>query len=113
MKISNIGQKVIRGAVYAGLITAMLSCNKSYEGKIIAVELAGEPGNLSGARLVLLDPEKSDQAPEHLLTEFESSASPSLSHEGRYLYFQGRQEEGDPWQPRPGSLPVRTQKTAV
>jgi hypothetical protein len=98
MKHSNIWQKGIRTAVFTVLVSVMLSCGNSYQGKIIAVEVDGEPGTLDGAQLVLLDPEKPEKKPKSLLENFESSASPSLSHEGRYLYFQGRQKEGDPWQ---------------
>lgn len=98
MRRSNIWQKAIRVAVFAGLIPVMLSCGNSYEGKIIAVALDGAPGNLDGAQLVLLDPGKPDRDSKILVNDFASAASPSLSHEGRYLYFQGKQNEGDPWQ---------------
>ena len=91
---------IIRMAVFAGLASAVfLSCSSNrFEGKIIAVELVGEPDLLEGAQLVLVDPERTDKASSALLDDFESSASPSLSHEGRYLYFQGKQKQGDPWQ---------------
>ncbi|MCP4646676.1 MAG: hypothetical protein GY852_02930, partial [bacterium] len=91
---------IIRMAVYAGLagvIFSSCSSNK-FETKIIAVELEGMPGSLEKAQLVVLDPGKSGKAASILLDDFESSASPSLSHEGRYLYFQGQKNEGDPWQ---------------
>jgi hypothetical protein len=91
-------QKAIRLAVFAGLIPVMLSCGNSYEGKIIAVELDGEPGNLEGASLVVLDPAKADGKATVLVENFASTASPSLSHEGRYLYFQGQEKQGDSWQ---------------
>jgi len=92
---------IIRIAIYAGLICVIsVSCSSNkYEGKIVAVELQGDKvNNLAGARLLLLDPEKAEKPATNLLSGFESSASPSLSHEGRYLYFQGRQNEGDLWQ---------------
>ena len=89
---------MIKLAVFAGLASMILSCSSRYDGKIIAVELEGFPGSLDGAQLVLLDPDRSEKNATILLGDFESSASPSLSHEGRYLYFQGKQEEGDPWQ---------------
>lgn len=90
----------MRMAVFVGLASVIcLSCSSNrFEGKIIAVELEGTPGNLEGAQLVFLDPDRSEKAATALLSDFESSASPSLSHEGRYLYFQGKQNEGDPWQ---------------
>ena len=88
-----------RTAFLAVLASVMLSCgSRSYEGKIIAVELDGAPGNLNGARLVVMNPEKPDIASEALLNDFESSASPNLSHDGRYLYFQGKKKQEDPWQ---------------
>ena len=50
--------RVLKLAVYAGMASVMsLSCSQnSYEGKIVAVELAGEELSLEGATLVLLDP---------------------------------------------------------
>ena len=99
MKRSNIWQKAIRLAVFAGLIPVMISCgNNSYQGKIIAVELDGEAGNLEGATLVVLDPAKAESEARVLLSDFASTASPALSHEGRYLYFQGKKSQGDLWQ---------------
>lgn len=98
MKRSNRWQKGIRLAVIAGLIPLMLSCGNSYKGKIIAVELNGDPGDLEGARLVLLDPARTDGEARMLVKDFASAAAPSLSHEGRYLYFQGKENQGDPWQ---------------
>lgn len=98
MERKKIWQKAIRVAVFAGLVSVMLSCGTSHKGKIIAVELDGEPGNLDGAQLVLLDPGKPDKESGILVSDFASAASPSLSHEGRYLYFQGKENQGDPWQ---------------
>ena len=90
---------VIRVAVYTGLASVILSCSSnSFEGKIIAVKLKGDPGSLEGAQLVLLDPDRGEKAATALLSDFESSASPALSHEGRYLYFQGKMKQDDPWQ---------------
>ncbi|MEA3461132.1 MAG: hypothetical protein U9R49_04570 [Bacteroidota bacterium] len=91
---------IIRVAFFAGLASVVcLSCSSNrFEGKIIAVELQGAPGNLDGAQLILLDPDRTEKSATALLNEFESSASPSLSHEGRYLYFQGKKKQDDPWQ---------------
>ena len=91
MRRSNVWQNTIRLAVFAGLIGMMLSCGNGYQGKIIAVELDGEPGNFEGASLVLLDPDKSESGTSILIGDFSSTASPSLSHEGRNLYFQGKE----------------------
>jgi len=100
MKRSGRWLNIIRMAVFTGLASVIsLSCSSNkFEGKIIAVELDGSPGKLDGAQLVLLDPERKDKAATSLTDEFVSSASPSLSHEGRYLYFQGKKKQGDPWQ---------------
>jgi len=99
MKRSGAGRWTMRLAAIAGLAVLLFSCSgDKYEGKIIAVKLAGEPGSLQGAGLVLLDPARPETGPKPLVTDFSAAASPSLSHEGRYLYFQGKQNEGDPWQ---------------
>lgn len=78
-------------AVYAGIASVMaLSCShNSYEGKIVAVE---------GANLIAIDPLNPDKPAILLSKDFVSAGSPSVSHEGRYLYFQGKQNENDPWQ---------------
>jgi hydrazine synthase alpha subunit-like protein len=97
----SLPMNIIRIAIYAGLASVIsVSCSSNkYEGKIVAVELQGDKlNNLNGARLLLLDPEKAEKPATDLLSGFESSASPNLSHEGCYLYFQGKQNEGDPWQ---------------
>jgi hypothetical protein len=99
IKRSLAGRWTLRLAAYAGLAALLFSCSgNKYEGRIIAVELAGQPGSLEGARLVMLDPARPETGPVPLVTDFSATASPSLSHEGRYLYFQGKQQEGDPWQ---------------
>lgn len=84
----------------AGLMTLVLvSCGgKRYEGKIIAVELPGDDLALEGARLVLLDPDHPDRDGQALTGDLASAAAPSLSHNARYLFFQGQKEKGDPWQ---------------
>jgi len=100
MKRSGRWLNIIRVAVYAGLVSVTcLSCNSNkFEGRIIAVELEGTPGDLDGAQLLIMDPDQVDKPAKILLSDFESSASPSLSHEGRYLYFQGKQKQDDAWQ---------------
>jgi len=99
MKRKGAGKGILRLAAFAGLAALLFSCSgNKYEGKIIAVQLAGEPGSPEGAGLVLIDPSRPEAGPRALVPDFSASASPSLSHEGRYLYFQGKQQEGDPWQ---------------
>ncbi len=84
---------------YAAMTAVLISCNGvKHEGSIIAVELQNNTESLEGARLVMLDPERPEKKAAGLVEGFYSSASPSLSHEGRYLYFQGKKEETDPWQ---------------
>jgi len=85
-------------AVCAGIVSALfLSCSSnSYEGKIVAVERAGEDPESS--HLVLLDPERPEKEATLILKEFKCASAPELSHEGRYLYFQAKEESGDPWQ---------------
>lgn len=98
MKHKGEWTRVLRLAVYAGIASVIcLSCNSnSYEGKIIAVEFSGE--DQESAKLVLLDPEKPEKKAGEVLKDFESASAPYISHEGRYLFFQGKEEQGDPWQ---------------
>lgn len=98
MKRNSKWLRIWRLAVFAGIASALcLSCNShSYEGKIVAVEMAGEDSE--SAQLVLLDPQKPEKEATLVLEDFESSSAPSISHEGRYLYFQGKENREDPWQ---------------
>ncbi len=92
---------IVIPAFYAGLISMLLvSCSKnSFEGKIIAVELANGAGaSVEGAKLILLDPEKPGKTAEVISGSFQSASSPALSHDGRYLFFQGKKEAEDTWQ---------------
>lgn len=89
--------RYIRLAVYAGIASVIsLSCSKSFEGKIVAVELSG--ADYQGSKLVLLDPDHPDKEARVILDEFESAAAPALSHEGHYLFFQGKKESKESWQ---------------
>ena len=91
MKRSSKWLRVVKLAVYAGIGSVIsLSCsNNSYEGKIVAVE---------DANLIAIDPLNPDKPAVFLSKDFVSAGSPSVSHEGRYLFFQGKQNENDPWQ---------------
>lgn len=91
---------VIRVAVFAGLASVVcLSCSSNrYEEKIIAVEHQDESLSGEGATLVLLNPEKPASPAKLILNGFESACAPSLSHDGQYLFFQGKEKAGDPWQ---------------
>lgn len=99
----NKGRKWLTGlslALVAGLAgVGCLSCGSHhFEGKIVAVEQADAELTGDGARLVLLDPEKPGNAGKVLLKEFQSACAPSISHDGRYLVFQGKEKAEDPWQ---------------
>lgn len=100
MKRSSKWLKIIRMAVYAGIASVLLlSCSKnSYEGMVVAVELAGEAGMFDGARLIVIDPDDPGRSAKVLSKDFHSACFPSVNHEGRFLSFQGKQSENDPWQ---------------
>jgi hypothetical protein len=97
MMIRNRWLKVLMVAVYAVIMSAlMLSCSKnSYEGMAVAVELNDAKGSYDGARLIAIDLDHPGKQAEVLSNGFESAAAPAISHDGRYLYFQGK-KEGDP-----------------
>ncbi len=93
--------RICKQLVYSGVITLLLvSCNSnSFEGKIIAVEVEDlSAGSFEGAKLITITPGKPGKSARQLTNDFESACAPSVSHEGRYLYFQGKKESGDPWQ---------------
>jgi hypothetical protein len=93
--LTGLGVMLVAGL--AGL--GCYSCSsQSYEGKIVAVEQADGGLSGEGATLVVLDPEKPGDKGKVLLKEFQSACAPSLSHDGRYLVFQGKEKAGDPWQ---------------
>lgn len=81
-----------------GLIST--SCNKnSFEGDMLAVELAGElSDDYTGARIIVFDPDHQNKKARIISGDFESACSPSLSHDARTLYFQGKKEGDLKWQ---------------
>lgn len=85
--------------IYSGIaILLAASCSSnSFEGKIIAVELA-DPTSYEGAKLIAINPDKQGKTGKELSKDFASASAPSLSHEGRYLYFQAKKNADDPWQ---------------
>lgn len=94
---------MIRGIIFtvlagiSGLIFTSCGGN-SFEGNIVAVEVMGEPGvSWEGSRLISINPGSPGKS-KLLSEDFESACAPSLSHEGRYLYFQGKKEANDSWQ---------------
>ncbi len=93
--------RLFRVAVYAGIASvACLSCSSnSYEGKVVAVEVqANSQGSYEGAKLIAIDIQNPGKAATVLSTDFESAAAPAISHDGRYLYFQGKKEGDKAWQ---------------
>jgi len=93
--------RLVRVAVYLGISSvACLSCsNNSYEGKVVAVELNDSShGSYEGAKLIAIDIINPDKPVRVLSDDFESAASPAISHDGRYLYFQGKTTEDLTWQ---------------
>jgi len=85
-------------AVATGLLSTSCS-NNSYDGMVVAVALAENvPASCSGAKIIAIDPEHPGKKVSHLSSDFESACAPALSHDGRYLYFQGKQNDRDPWQ---------------
>lgn len=100
MKRSAKRLRLLKLVVYTGFASVWLwSCSStSYEGKIVAVELEGELDVFEGAKLVLIDPENTGKAKKILSQDFHSACSPVVNHEGRYLSFQAKQKENDPWQ---------------
>ncbi len=87
---------IVLFAVMAGLL---ISCKGvKHEGRIIAVELLNGTESPEGGRLVMFDPDRPEKAVTVLTESFSGAAAPSLSHEGRYLYFQGKKQPEEPWQ---------------
>lgn len=102
-KPMNNGSKWLTGLsmmLLAGLAgLGSFSCDSHhFEGKIVAVEQSDVELTGEGARLVLLDPEKPDSKGRAFLEDFHSACAPSISYDGRYLVFQGKEIAGDPWQ---------------
>jgi len=93
--------KLFQIAVYAGITSvACLSCsNNSYEGMVVAVELTDlRLDSYEGAKLIAIDIGNPDKGVKTLSKDFESAASPAISHDGRFLYFQGKQTGDISWQ---------------
>jgi len=91
----------MRKGMIAGIVALLVvSCtSNSFEGKIVAVEEAElTTGSFIGAKLIVIEPGKPGKSARELSKEFESACAPAVSHEGRYLYFQGKKATGDPWQ---------------
>jgi hypothetical protein len=93
--------RLFRVAVFAGVVSvACLSCSSnSYEGKVVAVELTDvKLDSYEGAKLIAIDIRNPGKPVKVLSEDFKSAASPAISHDGRFLYFQGKQTEDITWQ---------------
>ncbi len=90
--------KVYLSAVVVGLLS--LSCSRnSFEGRVIAVEYPGNTVESSeGASLLAFDPDRPNKKVTYISRDFESASSPALSHDSRFLFFQGKKEKDDNWQ---------------
>ncbi len=80
------------------LLSLVYGCDGSLDGTIIAVELPEDSAVETGARLVAVNPEAAGKDPVVLTEEFADASSPALSHDARYLYFQGKKDPEAPWQ---------------
>jgi len=66
---------------------------------VVAVELQeSRQGSFEGAKLITIDIQNPGKPARILSTEFQSAAAPALTHDGRYLYFQGKKEGDLSWQ---------------
>jgi hypothetical protein len=93
--------KFFRLAVFTGIASVLLlSCgNNSYDGLVVAVELQdASEGSYEGAKLIAIDIQNPEKAAKVLSTDFESAAAPAITHDGRYLCFQGKKEGDQAWQ---------------
>jgi hypothetical protein len=80
-------------------VTGYGCSNNPYSGKIIAVQNPpGEHQSLENAALIAIDPDAPGKEAELLSEEFAAAASPALSHDGRFLFFQGKKQAAGPWQ---------------
>ena len=101
MKRSAKWLRVLKLAVYAGITSVLLlSCSKnSFEGMVVVVESQDSKlDSYEGAKLIAIDIQNPKKPAKILSAEFQSAAAPKLTHDGRYLYFQGKKEEDKAWQ---------------
>ncbi len=92
---------LFRLTVYTGIASvSFLSCSSnSYEGVVVAVELQDtQDGSLEGAKLITIDIQNPGKPAKILSTGFESASAPAISHQGRYIFFQGKKEGDQSWQ---------------
>lgn len=91
-------------------VVLLTACSgKSKEGMLIVTEALSSPGKpdfvtgdswryVSQTRLLVIDPQQPDKAPEIITSDFFSARSPEISYDGNFLLFAAQQYQNDPWQ---------------
>jgi hypothetical protein len=91
-------------------VILLTACSgKSIDGMLIVTEALSSQvkpdfvtGNswryVSQSRLLLIDPQHPDKAPELITSDFFSARSPEISYDGNFLLFAAQQYQNDPWQ---------------
>lgn len=103
--------KFFRPLISAAVCCFMLvSCrNKPMEGMIILTRSHANPGDrdfvtgdswryITESQIISINPNKPDNKPEELTTNFYSARSPEISFDGKSMIFAGQKTPGDPWQ---------------
>lgn len=101
MRMRDIVKATTPGPAFLAGLTLLLlgSCNSRYlDGMIVAVELSGSGITCEGARLIAIDPDRPGKPAKVISEGFTSACAPDISPAGRYLLFQGKRQESDPWQ---------------
>jgi hypothetical protein len=66
---------------------------------VVAVALEkSSQGSYEGAQLIAIDIQNPKKPVKVLSSDFMSAAAPAITHDGRYLYFQGKKEADQAWQ---------------
>ncbi|MGW8316099.1 MAG: HzsA-related protein [Bacteroidales bacterium] len=94
------GNRFLTQLVWIALLVFIVyGCGNSLDGTIVAVEIPeGSQDPEAGARLIALNADAPDKDPIFLTEDFAAAASPALSYDARYLYFQGKKDLTSPWQ---------------
>ena len=81
-----------------GMGLALLSCEgRDHRGSLLIVQgMEGEGSE--GTGLLIYDPEGRGEPVSLLSDEFYRLGSPEISYDGGSVLFEGKREEGDPWQ---------------
>jgi len=66
---------------------------------VVAVELQeSSQDSYEGAQLIAIDIQNPEKTARVLSEDFNSAAAPAITHDGHYLYFQGKKEGDRAWQ---------------